>query len=397
MRYYMHDGPAAFRIELAGDLDTNDATRLEEEWRTASSIMGKQTLIVDLSFVTGINEEVLSLFKRWYAEGAEFAASSKRSRDLVESITERPFVQELPHALTHRSWFSRISPSLKSILVIALILPAALHAAELKPETLSAWDRYVQSADVAMRARLRPGNPFLWVDEAPERRRQLRAGEILVTSLGEQNPKQVPSGLIHHWIGAAFFPNASLDDVRGVVRNYAHYKDYFSPTVIDSRTIRQAPEAVRFSTLLMNKALFLKFAVEDEGESSYVQAGPGRWYSIATTVGVQEVDDYGQVGERRLPAGEGSGYVWRLHGITRFEEADGVVYVEIEAMALSRDIPSAVRWVVDPIVRRISEGAMVTSLRQTQGAVGSSSQVSAGRSAAIPRLASGFLQSSQHQ
>jgi hypothetical protein len=245
-----------------------------------------------------------------------------------------------------------------------------------------------------MQARLRPGNPFLWIDQAPDRRRQVRAGEILVTSVGEQNPRAVPSGLIHHWMGVAFLPNANLDDVFGVLRDYGHYKDYYNPTVIESRMIRQAPEADRFSTLLMNQALFLKFAIENECESYYVQAGPARWYSIATTVRVQEIEDYGQAGERKLPTGEGSGYVWRLHSITRFEEADGGVYVEIEALALSRDIPAAARWVVDPIVRRVSKGAMATSLRQTLGAVSSSA---AGRSAAIPGLPTGFLQSSRQR
>jgi hypothetical protein len=196
-------------------------------------------------------------------------------------------------------------------------------------------------------------------------------------------------------MGAVFFPNAKLDDVFGVLRDYAHYKDYYNPTVIESRTIRQAPEADRFSTLLMNKALFLKFAIENECESSYVQAGPARWYSVASTVRVQEIEDYGQAGERKLSPGEGSGYVWRLHSISRFEEADGGVYVEIETMALSREIPATLRWVVDPIVRSVSKGAMATSLRQTLGAVSSSGQAAAGWSVAIPGVASGLLQSSR--
>jgi hypothetical protein len=281
--------------------------------------------------------------------------------------------------------------------VLGLTIASALQAAELKPETVNAWNQYVQSADAAMQSRLRPGSPFLWIDEAQDRRRRLRAGEILVTSVGEQNPKQVPSGLIHHWMGAVFFPNAKLDDVFGVLRDYGHYKDYYTPSVIDSRTIRLAPEADRFSTLLMNKSLFLKVAIENECESSYMQAGPGKWYSIANSVRVQEIEDYGQASERKLAPGEGGGYVWKLHSISRFEEADGGVYVEIEAMALSRDIPAAVRWMVDPIVRRISSGAMVTSLRQTLGAVSSSGQAAAGRSVPIPSPASGFLQSSwQH-
>jgi hypothetical protein len=39
MSYYMHGRPAAFRFELAGDLNTGDAARLESDWVGASSIM----------------------------------------------------------------------------------------------------------------------------------------------------------------------------------------------------------------------------------------------------------------------------------------------------------------------------------------------------------------------
>jgi hypothetical protein len=147
--------------------------------------------------------------------------------------------------------------------------------------------------------------------------------------------------------------------------------------------------------LLMNKGLFLKTALEGEYQSSYTPAGNQRWYSVATAVRVQEVEDYGQASERKLPADEGSGYIWRMHSITRFEEADGGVYVEVEAMALSRDIPVAVRWVVDPIVRNVSKGAITTSLRQTLEAVSSSGQVAAGRPVVVPGLASGFAPSAR--
>ena len=276
----------------------------------------------------------------------------------------------------------------------SLILVSALQAAELKPEAVKAWNQYVDSADATMQARLRPGRPFLWIDEAPDRRQQLRAGEILAASVGDQTPKKVPSGLIHHWIGAAFFPNVKLDGVLSVVRDYSHYKDYYHPVVVDSRAIQQTPSADRFSILLTNKALLMKTTFESEYESRFGQAGSKKWYNVATAIRLQEIEDYGQSSERRLPLDEGSGYVWRLHSITRYQEADGGVYVEVEAMALSRDIPAAARWVVDPIVRRISKSAMVTTLRQSLDAVNSSRQAVADRSVAIPaipRLASGFL------
>jgi hypothetical protein len=106
MRYYIHDGPSALRFELAGDLNAGDALRLEQEWRGVSSAIGNLFLIVDVSFVTGIDEAARSLFKRWYARGAEFAASSKQSRELVESITEHPYTSETTHEPTYQPWFS---------------------------------------------------------------------------------------------------------------------------------------------------------------------------------------------------------------------------------------------------------------------------------------------------
>jgi hypothetical protein len=85
---------------------------------------------------------------------------------------------------------------------------------------------------------------------------------------------------------------------------------------------------------------------------------------------VQEIEDYGQPGEHRFPEGEGSGYIWKLFSIVRIEERPEGLYFELEAIALSRDIPSALRLVVDPIVRRVSRNSLVISLQQTGEAVG---------------------------
>jgi anti-anti-sigma regulatory factor len=106
MQHYMHGGPAAFRFELAGDLNAGDAAKLERDWRSASLSIGNRVLVVDLTFVTAIDEAARSLFRRWYARGAEFAASSKRSRELVESITEHPYKRESQHEPTYQPWFS---------------------------------------------------------------------------------------------------------------------------------------------------------------------------------------------------------------------------------------------------------------------------------------------------
>lgn len=249
-------------------------------------------------------------------------------------------------------------------LVTLLTFGSAARAADLKPETLEAWQNYLQIVDAQMQDRLHPGNSFIWIDESPERGPLLRGGEILASPAGARSPKRVPFGLIHHWIGAAFVPDKTLEDVFGVLRDYGRYQEYFHPVVIASKPLSED----RFSIILMNRSVLQHNALDSDYQSKYVQVDAHRWYSISHTTRMQEIQDYGQPGERELPAGSGSGYIWRLYSVSRFVERDGGVYVEVEAMALSRDIPASLRWLADPIVRRVSRSSLLTSLRQTQEA-----------------------------
>jgi len=92
-----------------------------------------------------------------------------------------------------------------------------------------------------------------------------------------------------------------------------------------------------------------------------------------------------------LPMNQGSGYVWRLYSVARFEQRDGGTYVEVEAIALSRDIPIGLRWLINPIVRRVSKNSMVVCLQQTKEAVRLSE--AANRNTKLPTTADNRSQS----
>jgi hypothetical protein len=262
------------------------------------------------------------------------------------------------------------SPAIAIVLGCILALPgwAPVKAAELRPETVRAWDQFVRVVQDQMRTRLRSG-AFLWVDEQPGRSQALRRGEILIEPIGTRNPAPVTDGLIHHWVGAAFLPGVSLGDVFSVVRDYNHYKEFYRPIVVDSKPLAHSSADDRFSMLVLNHAVFSKIAMDGDYAGSYTQVSPKRWYSVTQSTRVQEVHDYGEASECLLPEGTGSGFIWRLYSIARFEERDGGVYIELEALALSRDIPGSLRWMVNPIVRRISKSSLLTSLEQTRDAV----------------------------
>ena len=246
-----------------------------------------------------------------------------------------------------------------------LVAPSLAHGAELKQDTLVSWNAHVDAA----RPQIASQTPFLWIDQTPERLQRVRDGEILVSSVGKESPKPVPSGLIHDWLGAAFFPNASIKDILSAARDYGNYKEYYKPTVVDSKLLSSDGSCEQYSMRVVNKEAVAETALDMDYETCYFKIDDRRWYSTTHTTRVQEIRHYGRADEQELPPDHGSGFIWRLYSVARFEQRDGGTYVEVEAIALSRDIPTALRWAVNPIVRRVSRNSMLVSLQQMKEAV----------------------------
>jgi len=255
------------------------------------------------------------------------------------------------------------------LLAALLILAGSLTSkgAELRPETLNAWDTYIQTQNARVGEHSK-ATLFLWSDQSPDRLQRLHKGETVVAPFGE-NPHRVPHGLIHHWVGAVFLPGTRLPDVLAIVRDYDKYKDFYAPNVIESQVFRQTETEDTFSLRMLNKAVVAKFALDTEFQNTFRRMDENKWYIISYTTRVREVENYGLPNEHEALPNTGRGLVWRLYSISRFEQRDGGVYVELEAVALSRDVPGALRWVIDPIVRRTSRSSMEVSLQKTQGAV----------------------------
>lgn len=267
----------------------------------------------------------------------------------------------------------------------AVVLTLSFHslpasAADLKPETAQAWQEYIKAAEARNQKRLAQGSPFLSADAAPAEAAKLRQGEILASPTVPNVPIKASSGLIHDWTGAIFIPNASIRDVLRVARDYAHYHMVYTPNVVNARPLEIGEWEDRFSMVVVNKSFFAKSALDSDYHSTFTRLDDQRWYSVSETTRVQEVTEFGSPSQNALPEGRGTGIIWRLYSVARYEERDGGVYIELEAIALSRDIPTAVRWVVEPIVRKASRSSLVTSLEQTAGAVRSNTNSISGAS-----------------
>jgi hypothetical protein len=337
LNYYMHDGATSFRFEIDGSLCGSAAMELEQSWRTASSVIGNRTLIIAVGRISRIDPCGRALLLAWQQGGAQFVGKSPLATILVGSILGQP-VLSVMRVTKYDGWvrFGRLA--LRLIPVISMLYPVTVDTASLQPTTLKAWEEYVATASLQMEQRLSASKAFLWVDEIPDRLARVRAGEIVVSPVGPQNPKRLPSGLIHDCVGAVFIANVTLKDV-----------------------------------------LLLKTVLNIDCESCYVHVDDRRGYSISRTTRIQEVEEYGAPAQRTLHEGKGNGLIWRLFSITRYVERDGGVYVELETIGLSRDMPASLRWLVEPIVRRVPRWSLSTSLRQAEIGVRSRAALANGK------------------
>jgi hypothetical protein len=131
--YYMHDGPTAFSIEVAGTLAAEGAKKLEQDWLSASAVIGKKELVVDLSFVTEIDPVGRQLLLRWRRNGATVVANTPESRTLAESVIGRPLRQLARIAYTSKPYWSEsfFRDVLPIVGLLFLLIPASASAQRL--------------------------------------------------------------------------------------------------------------------------------------------------------------------------------------------------------------------------------------------------------------------------
>ncbi|MEO8594751.1 MAG: hypothetical protein ABI759_15645 [Candidatus Solibacter sp.] len=247
---------------------------------------------------------------------------------------------------------------------LAALLAIPACAAELKPKTVEAFERYIRETE----QRLADPKPFLWADESPDRAQRIKAGEIIVQPFRTKAVNPVPGGLVHDWVGSVFIPGVTLQRTLAMVQDYDRHKDVYKPEVIGSRVLSRNGNDFHIYLRLLKKKV-ITVVLNSEHDVKYVPLDKTRWRSISRTTKIAEVEDAGKPNESEKPAGQGEGFLWKLNSYWRFEERDGGTWVECEAISLTRDVPTGLGWIVEPIIRDLPRESLANTLRATRSAL----------------------------
>jgi hypothetical protein len=259
------------------------------------------------------------------------------------------------------------------LIVMALAGPAAAGAADLQPQTVAAFDRYVALTEAAMDG---PGAPALWLDGLPAARRQelaerLRAGGLIVERTGATDPTreiEIPGGLVHHWVGTVFVPGIRVRDAVALLQDYDRHAEVYTPAVQRSKVISR--DGDRFKVFLrFHQKKVITVVVNSEHEATFARRAPGEVRSRIHSTRIAEVEDPDTPAEREKPVGRDGGYLWRLNTYWRFVERDSGVYIQCESVTLTRGIPFGVAWIVRPFVTSVPRESLEFTLAATRKAL----------------------------
>jgi hypothetical protein len=76
MQLYQHDSSSTFRFVLRGSLEGSWVQELEHAWITAASVLRGKELVLDVSGLTGTDENGLNLLSRMRESGARLMADT---------------------------------------------------------------------------------------------------------------------------------------------------------------------------------------------------------------------------------------------------------------------------------------------------------------------------------
>jgi hypothetical protein len=252
--------------------------------------------------------------------------------------------------------------------VLWLLFAALAAQAELKPETTAAYQKYIAALDTQMAAQDHAQSGFLWIDRDASRQQAVRRGEIVTQKVKSLS---VPDGMIQHWIGGVFLPGARLAQVVRVDQDYADYGKIYGPDV--SRVQVLSHDGNHFVVAYrITKTKVLTAVMDTVHAIDYIPLGPTRIAIQSRSQSVRQVEDAGKPSERDLAEGEGSGFLWAMNSYWRMEERDGGVYVECEAITLSRDVPFGLGALVDPMLQSFAEESLKKTIEAKREAVGAS-------------------------
>jgi hypothetical protein len=262
----------------------------------------------------------------------------------------------------------------------AALTPRQSFAAQLTSQTARAFDQYVTAKEARTARDLAAKKNFLYIDALPPDQKaqayaNLSHGQILVQRDSECSTPactSMPGGLIHDWIGIVFIPGISISQALATLQDYNRDSDYYHSEVVKSKLLAKSGDDFHIY-LRLRQVHIITVVLDTQYDVRYTRIDSSHEVARSLSTAVAEVDHAGAPDERDVPAGQPGdsdhGFLWRLDSDWRFDQADGGVYIQCNAVSLTRDVPVGLGWLIGNFIETIPAASLRSTLAETRTAL----------------------------
>jgi hypothetical protein len=247
------------------------------------------------------------------------------------------------------------------------------HAQKLTPQVTSAFDQYISTVEARDSQPLPNNKNFLLIDTQPDRQRtksysELKSGKVLIERTHSATNPAASGSLIHDWTATIFIHGVTLDQTLAALKDYDRDSDYYAPQVIQSKLLSKSGD--RFHIALRLKQEYVFTAVLDtEYDILYTHLDAAHAASQSRSSRIAEIENAATSHEQIHTPGDDHGFLWRLNSYWHFVGADGGVYLQCNAISLTRDVPTGLNWLVGPSLEKIPRDSLRFTLSATRTAL----------------------------
>jgi len=217
------------------------------------------------------------------------------------------------------------------ITVAALVMLSAspAMAAELRPETVAAWNHHVAKVEVAL--------PIHEAD-APLTEPQGRTIDV-------------PGGALHEWRGSITIRGVTVPQLVDALLSPGLRP--LQEDVAESRVLERHGDSLRMYLKLVRRVI-VTVTYDTEHDVRYARRSPTFATSRSMATKIVEA------------GGSDRGFLWRLNSYWRYRQVGDAVQVDVLSLSLSRDVPWVVKPIAQPIIDRIGRESMSRALHTVQ-------------------------------
>jgi len=241
--------------------------------------------------------------------------------------------------------------------------------AEPTPTAIAAFQAYSRAVEFRLAQQHSAPGSFLAPagSNSQDAEARLRHGELVIDQITPTNAN-IPGALLHHWRGTAFAPGATADGFLRLLRDFNSYPKTFSPQVLQARVLTQSGDNMQ-AFMRVRQQHVITVVMDTNYDITFGHLDNHHAYSISRSTHIDEIENSGTPNEHALSASEEHGFLWRLNTYWSYEERDGGLYLQIEAVTLTRSVPTGLGWAVRPYVESVPRDSLEFTLRSACNAL----------------------------